>query len=224
MLSVKKDEIIDDLRNQVLSNLPGLNKGNLMVLEEVYLALNVYKYLTQIPKYHIRKLLPLRNAARTLTEGIGRIQFPRLLSGYITSIVDNWLPEVSDYLRLIEQVIEGPPQKLNYNLNTYLVYLIEKHSQSTIAINTQSKKVLLGTYLNNYIDTRKAKDQDVNPYPLRTLQESTYRKNLRIHYQNYDAIERETCECFDFVQAHMAQFIEEQRRIYSGSYWRHKER
>lgn len=225
MLTTKKEDFIISLRNQVMRDIPVLDEEDLLMLEKGYLYLNVYEYLTELSVDQIRALKPLMKAALRIIKKRGRVPLPRFLDEYLFTIGDALTPLLQNYANLLKQVIETPLKQLRFGLNTYLVYLIETHNKNhSNVLGTMTNKIRLGTYLNHYIESRKATDNTIDGIDLNDLHRDTYRANLQINNQYNAEILEDILAFQDFVECNLELLINPQNRINNGFYWDHRQR
>jgi hypothetical protein len=154
-----------------------------------------------------------------------KIRLPRLLDDHLFNIGDSLTHQLQEYANLLDAVIQNPLETLGYELNTYLVYLIERYqTDHPNVLNSRTKKIRLGTYLNHYIESRKATDNTINRIEFTELHRDTYTTNFRMYQQFTTEIGEKSLRFYSFVERHLDLFVNPQMRINNRFYFDHRER
>jgi hypothetical protein len=153
MMTADKNETIQENRTQLILSIPGLGRRELRQLEESYLFVNFYDYISNMGYDNRIELNRQINVMRKLTRNLRNNDITHFAL-YVDS--DKMIPQLDRYISKYNGIVNRPLPPLVFPGYAYLVRQVELFSLTNSHIEwNQDFKLLLASYLVNYIRVRR---------------------------------------------------------------------
>lgn len=186
MMTAGKNETIKGNRTQLIFNIPGLGRGELRQLEESYLFVNFYDYISNMGYDNRIELNRQINAMRKMTRNLRNNDITHFAL-YVDA--DKMIPQLTRYISKYHRLLERPLPPLVFPDHAYLVRLVELFALANSYIQWNlDLKLLLASYLVNYIRVRRGSNDACQFSNTRNFDARTYTQYKKQYDENLEQI------------------------------------
>ena len=196
MMTEEKNQTIEDYREQLILNIKGIERGKLRKMEESYLFVNFYQYISDM-SYDNR--IELNRQIKAMKKIKRNLRNNNITPSALYIDADKMIPWLERYIIKYNRMLSQPLPPLSSPNYAYLVRLVELFALDNNRVDWNlGLKLIVASYLVNYIRVRRGPNDEwivpnIRNFDLRTY--TQYTKSFSQDPKNTMTIDKELHMC-----------------------------